>query len=74
VEDGRDFATWYAAMNGAKCSVTISNNGNATVDIKAVMLGTDGNTYTQQYKGYKIEDSDDFYVRFSVDGSHLVFE
>jgi len=74
VEDGRDFATWYAAMNGAKCSVTISNNGNATVDIKAVMLGTDGNTYTQQYMGYKIEDSDDFYVRFSVDGSHLVFE
>ena len=42
--------------------------------MKAVMYGTDGNTYTQEYNGINTIDPDDFYARFTVDGSYLVFE
>jgi hypothetical protein len=38
------------------------------------MTGNDGNTYTQDYIGVNNINADDLYVRFSVDGSHLVFE
>ena len=38
------------------------------------MTGNNGKTYTQDYIGIKVEDPDDFYVRFLVDGCHLVFE
>jgi hypothetical protein len=40
-----DWATWLAAMDGAKVTTYITNNGNGTADIKAVMIGNDGNTY-----------------------------
>lgn len=72
-EANRNWDAWKAAMNGAKVTVTVANNGNGKVDVKAVIAGTDGKTYTQDYIGVAV-DSDDFYVRFSVDGSHLVFE
>lgn len=39
------------------------------------MLGTDGQTYTQDYIGLNtVTTPDDFYFHFTVDGSHLVFE
>ncbi len=69
-----DWATWLAAMNGAKVTLTIANNGDGTVDIKAVMVGNDGNTYTQDYIGINTVDPDDLYFRFTVDGSYIVFE
>ncbi len=74
MEDGRDWDTWRAAMDGAKCTVQIANNGDGTADIKAVMIGNDGNTYTQDYIGINTIDPDDFYFRFTCEGSHLVFE
>jgi len=74
MEDGRDWATWLAAMNGAKVTAYITNNGDGTADIKAVMKGTDGNEYLQEYKGINTVNPDDMYFRFTVDGSHLVFD
>lgn len=69
-----DWAAWLAAMNGAKCSVKIANNGDGTADVKCVMVGNDGNTYTQDYIGINMIDPDDLYFRFTVDSSYLVFE
>ena len=73
-DNGGDWATWLSAMNGAKVSVKIANNGDGTADVKATILGTDGKTYTQDYIGINTIDPDDFYFRFTVDSSHLVFE
>ena len=69
-----DWATWLAAMDGAKCSVQIVNNGDGTADVKILMHGTDGVDYTQDYIGINTVDPDDLYFRFTVDGSYLVFE
>ena len=69
-----DWGAWLAAMNGAKCSVQIVNNGDGTADIKAVMHGTDGVDYIQDYIGINTVDPDNLYFRFTVDGSYLVFE
>ncbi len=69
-----DWATWLTAMNGAKVSMTIANKGDGTVDITAVAKGTDGVEYTQTYTGINTIDPDDLYVRYTVDGSYLVFE
>ena len=69
-----DWATWLAAMNGAKVTAYITNNGDGTATIKAVMHGTDGVDYTQEYKGINTVNPDDMYFRFTVDGCHLVFD
>ncbi len=69
-----DWATWLAAMNGAKVSLTIANKGDGTANITAVAKGTDGVEYTQTYTGINKIDSDNLYFRFTVDGSYLVFE
>ena len=69
-----DWATWLAAMNGAKVTAYITNNGDGTADVKAVMNGTDGVQYIQEYKGINGVDPDDFYFRFTVDGCYLVFD
>ncbi len=73
-EEGRVWEEWYAAMNGAKVTLTINNKGDGTADVKAIMQGTDGKTYTQDYIGLTGIDADDFYVRLSVDHSHSIFE
>ena len=46
-----DWGTWLAAMDGAKVTTYVTNNGDGTADVKAVMVGTDGKTYTQEYIG-----------------------
>lgn len=68
-----DWATWLAAMNGAKVTVSIKNNGNGTADVDATMIGNDGNTYTQFYHGLKV-DSNNLYYRLTVDNCHLEFD
>lgn len=68
-----DWATWLAAMDEALVTVSVTNNGGS-VDIKCVMLGNDGNTYTQDYIGISPTDGDDVFFRFTVDGCHMVFE
>lgn len=74
MEEGRVWEEWLPAMNGAKVTAYITNNGDGTANIKAVMVGNDGKTYTQDYLGINTIDPDNFYFRFTVDGCHLVFD
>ena len=74
IEDGRDWNEWRTAMNGAKVTLTVTNNGDGTADVKAVMTGNNNKTYKQDYIGFKNLEPSDFYVRLSVDCCHLVFE
>ena len=69
-----DWDAWRAAMNGAKVTAYITNNGDGTADVKAVMYGNDGVTYEQEYKGINTVNPDDFYFRFTVDNCCLVFD
>ena len=69
-----DWGTWLAAMNGAKVTAFITNNGDGTADVKTVMNGTDGETYYQDYIGIGVSDPENFYFRYTVDGSHLEFD
>ena len=73
IEEGRDWDAWRLAMNGAKVTAQIVNNGDGTADIKAVMKGNDGNTYTQDYISISV-NQDDLYFRFTVENAYLVFE
>ena len=70
-----DWAAWLAAMDGAKVTVYVTNNGNGTADVKTVMVGNDGNTYKQDYIGLNtVTNPNDFYFRFTVDNCHLEFD
>ena len=69
-----DWAAWLAAMDGAKVTTAVTNNGDGTADVQAVMEGNDGAVYLQEYKGIAIDNPDDFYFRFTVDGSHIEFD
>ena len=69
-----DWGAWLAAMDGAKVTTFVTNNGDGTADVKCVMLGTDGNTYYQDYIGIGGVDPEDFYFHFTVDGSHIEFD
>ena len=69
-----DWATWLAAMNGAKCTVWVTNCNNGTADIQCIMHGTDGIDYIQYYLGIRYVEPSDLFVSFTVDSCHLVFE
>ena len=69
-----DWGTWLAAMNGAKCTVWVTNCNNGTADVQCIMHGTDGIDYVQYYLGIRYVDPNDLFVSFTVDGCHLVFE
>lgn len=71
---GADWATWLAAMEGAKVTVTVTNHGDGTADIVAVAIGNDGEEYWQKYEGIAVTDPEDVFFRFTVDGSCLVFD
>ena len=64
---GADWASWLAAMNGAKVTVYVTNCNNGTADVQAIMKGTDGKTYTQYYLGLNTVDPADLYVAFTAD-------
>lgn len=74
IEEGRNWDAWKAAMVGAKVTAYITNNGDGTADIVAIMTAKDGTVYTQEYKGINSIDPDDLYFRLTVDGCHLVFD
>lgn len=69
-----DLATWLAGMNGAKVTVYVTNCGNGTADVQAVMDGTTGTTSTQYYLGINTVDPNDLNFALTVDGCHLEFE
>ena len=68
-----DWGAWLSAMDGAKVTTYVTNNGNGTADVKAIMIGNDGVTYEQYYNGITI-NSNDFYFRYTVDNCHLEFD
>ena len=71
---GQDnWANWLKAMDGATCTVSVTNNGGSA-DVKCIMVGNDGKTYKQDYIGISPVDGEDLFFRFTIDGSHLVFE
>lgn len=67
-----NLATWLAGMNRAKVTVYVTNCGNSTADVQAVMVGNTGTTSTQYYLGITV-DSSDLNFALTVDGCHLVF-
>ena len=68
-----DWGAWLKAMDEAMVTVSVTNNGGS-IDVKCIMVGNDGNTYYQDYIGISPTDGNDVYFRFTVDGSHLIFE
>lgn len=68
------WSTWRAAMNGAHVTEYITNNGDGTATVKAVMIGNDGTEYVQSYTGINTVDKDNMYFNFTVDSNHLVFD
>lgn len=68
-----DWATWLAGMNGAKVTVYVTNCGNGTADVQAVMVGTTSTISTQCYLGINTIDANDLNFALTVDGCHLVF-
>ena len=74
MEPDRNWDEWVAAMNGAKVTAYITNVGDGTANIKAVIHGTDGKDYLQEYNGINTVNSDDMYFRFTCEGAHLVFD
>lgn len=67
------WATWLAGMNGAKVTVYVTNCGNGTADVQAVMVGTTSTISTQCYWGINTIDANDLNFALTVDGCHLVF-
>lgn len=68
-----DWATWLAGMNGAKVTVYVTNCGDGTADVQAVMQGTDDAISTQCDWGINTIDANDLNFALTVDGCHLVF-
>ena len=68
-----DWGAWLKAMDEAMCYVSVTNHGS-TADVKCIMIGNDGKTYKQNYIGISPVDGEDLFFRFTVDGSHLIFE
>lgn len=68
-----DWSAWLSGMNGAKVTVYVTNCGNNTADIQAVMVGTKGKTFTQYYLGINTIDPNDLCFTLSVEKAHLVF-
>ncbi len=63
--------TFKADMDGAKISVTITNNGS-TADIAILATTEAGKVYHQNYYGIAI--TGDLYACFSCEGSYLQFD
>ena len=69
-----DWGAWLKAMDGAKVTTYVTNNGDGTADVRCVMVGNDGVTYKQDYIGINTVDPNNFYFNFTVDGSHIEFD
>lgn len=65
---------WRPAMDGARVTTYVTNNGDGTADVKAVMDCTNMRTYVQEYKGISTVDPENFYFHYTVEGSHIEFD
>ena len=66
-----DWVAWRDEMNGAKVTVYVTNCGNGTADVQAVMVGNAGTTSTQYYLG--INTTNDLNFALTVENAHLIF-
>lgn len=73
IHEGTQGDTWLAEMNEAKVTVYVTNCGNGTADVQAVMVGNTAATSTQYYLGINTVDPNDLNFALTVDGCHLVF-
>lgn len=64
---------WRDEMNGAKVTVYVTNCGNGTADVQAVMVGNAGTTSTQYYLGINTIDPNDLNFALTVENAHLIF-
>ena len=71
VENNFNFDTFKEDMDGAKVTVTITNNGD-TADVYADVLTADGRSFYQSYKG--ITTGGPLYACFLCEGSYLSFD
>lgn len=68
-----DWGAWRDEMNGAKVTVYVTNCGNGTADVQAVMVGNAGTTSTQYYLGINTIDPNDLNFALTVENAHLIF-
>lgn len=61
-----DWVAWRDEMNGAKVTVYVTNCGNGTADVQAVMVGNAGTTSTQYYLGINTIDPNDLNFALTV--------
>lgn len=73
-DNGGDWGAWLAAMDGAKVTVAVENVGDGTANVFAIIIGNNGETYTQEYSGIAVDDPENFRYRFTVDNSCIVFD
>ena len=65
-----DWVAWRDEMDGAKVTVYVTNCGNGTADVQAVMVGNAGTTSTQYYLGI---DPNDLNFALTVENAYLIF-
>ena len=68
-----DWVAWRDEMNGAKVTVYVTNCGNGTADVQAVIVGNAGTTSTQYYLGINTIDPNDLNFALTVENAHLIF-
>lgn len=68
-----DWVAWRDEMDGAKVTVYVTNCGNGTADVQAVMVGNAGTTSTQYYLGINTIDPNDLNFALTVENAHLIF-
>lgn len=62
-----DWVAWRDEMDGAKVTVYVTNCGNGTADVQAVMVGNAGTTSTQYYLGINTIDPNDLNFALTVE-------
>lgn len=68
-----DWVAWRDEMDGAKVTVYVTNCGNGTADVQAVMVGNAGTTSTQYYLGINTIDPNDLNFALTVENAYLIF-
>lgn len=68
-----DWVAWRDEMNGAKVTVYVTNCGNGTADVQAVMVENAGTTSTLYYLGINTIDPNDLNFALTVENAHLIF-
>lgn len=68
-----DWVAWRDEMDGAKVTVYVTNCGNGTADVQAVMVGKAGTTSTQYYLGINTIDPNDLNFALTVENAYLIF-